>query len=145
MSAKMTRPSHFVLGAITGSVVTLLGATTLILWLDSPTRQLRQAAGVDLGMLLRFAYQREERDQFLGQGSTLRIFYVASDGGKGFGIGCPASFVAERLETSEIWSRVKGLGLDGATDACVKVTEEKNREDIVAVSRDRVFHLRIDR
>lgn len=141
----MTRRWSFVFGAIAGSVAMLLGGATLLMWLDSPIRQLNQAAGLDLGLPVRFVYQRDERDQFLGQGFTLRVFDVASDAGKGFGARCPANFTAERLEASEIWSRLSGLGMDGSTPVCVRDTEETNRQDIVAVSRDRVFHMRVDR
>jgi len=141
----MTRPWLFVFGAITGSVVALLGGTAVVLWLQSPTRQLKQAAGLDLGIPVRLAFERDEHDQFLGQGFTLRIFDVAAGGDTGFGVRCPATFSAQRLEASEMWSRLSGLGIRGSTPVCIKDIEETNRQDIVAVSRDRVLHMRIDR
>jgi hypothetical protein len=141
----MTRLAWLALGAVGGAIMTTLTLTVVYFFVASPLRRLERASGLELPPAVRLVWERDQRDQFLGQGFTLRAFSAPADAASAWAADCPDSYTAKRLDASEIWSKLREQDLAAASPACVKKSESTNHEEIVVIASGQIFHMAIDR
>jgi hypothetical protein len=141
----MKRASLLGLGAIGGAVAATITLVLAYILIASPVLRLESASGLELPPHVRLAWERDQRDQFLGQGFTLRAFSAPSDALGAWVADCPRSFLATRLDESGIWSKLQEQGLEGDLPACVKKSESGTHQEVVVIASERIFHMLLDR
>jgi hypothetical protein len=133
------------LGAVVGAVAAAITVVFAYFLIASPMRRLESASGLELPTNVRLAWERDQRDQFLGQGFTLRAFRVPSDAARAWVADCPRNFASMRLDESGIWSKLQEQGLEGDLPACVKKSESTTHQEVVVIASEQIFHMSVDR
>jgi len=141
----MKRVGWFALGAAAGATLTAVALVVAYFLVASPIRRLERASGLDLPPTVRVLWERDQRDQFFGQGFTLRAFTAPTEVASAWVADCPRSFSSRRLDESGIWLKLQEHGLEGASPACVMKSESTNHEEIVVIASGQIFHMAIDR
>lgn len=133
------------LGAVVGAVAAAIALVLAYSLIASPMRRLESASGLDFPSEVRLAWERDQRDQFLGQGFTLRAFRAPSEAARAWVAECPRNFSSMRLDESGIWSQLQEQGLEGGLPACVKRSESATHQEVVVIASEQIFHMSVDR
>lgn len=141
----MKRAAWLGLGAIVGALAAVITVVLIYFLIASPVRRLERASGLELPSNVRLAWERDQRDQFLGQGFTLRAFSAPSEAARAWVAGCPRSFSSMRLDESGIWAKLQEQGLEGGSPACVKRSESATHQEVVVIASEQIFHMSLDR
>ncbi|MGH7429943.1 MAG: hypothetical protein ACREJ4_16530 [Candidatus Methylomirabilaceae bacterium] len=141
----MKRALWLGLGAAVGAVAAAIVLVLAYFTIASPVRRLETASGLDLPSNVRLAWERDQRDQFLGQGFTLRAFNAPSEAARAWVADCPRRFSSMRLDQSGIWTKLQEQGLEGGSPACVKKSESATHQEVVVIASERIFHMSLDR
>jgi hypothetical protein len=143
--AQVKRAVWLGLGAVVGAVAAAIALLLAYFFIASPVRRLESASGLDLPPNVHLAWERDQRDQFLGQGFTLRAFSAPSEVARAWVAGCPRGFSSMRLDESGIWAKLQEQGLEGGLPACVKKSESATHQEVVVIASEQIFHMSLDR
>jgi hypothetical protein len=141
----MKRAVWLGLGAVVGAVAAAIALVLAYFLITSPVRRLESASGLDLPPNVRLVWERDQRDQFLGQGYTLRAFSAPSEAARAWIADCPGSFSSIRLGESGIWAKLQEQGLEEGLPACVKKSESATHQEVVVIASEQIFHMSLDR
>jgi len=139
----MNRFYWIAIGFLGGVITSIFVSLLFYLWCFSPLHIVERVLGWNLPRGVGLMWQRDERDAFFGQGSTLSVFSIPNDFARNALAKCPSGFVFGKFDQSGIPE--KDAAIDGGAASCFLRKEERNRGDIIVISRDRLFHLRVDR
>lgn len=133
------------LGAVVGAVAASTALVLAYVLIASPVRRLEGASDLELPPNVRLAWERDQHDQFLGQGFTLRAFSAPSEAAREWVANCPRTFSSMRLDESGIWTKLQERGLEGDSPACVKKSESATHQEVVVIASEQIFHMSLDR
>jgi len=141
----MKRAAWLALGAVVGAVAASIALVVAYFLIASPVRRLESASGLELSTNVRLSWESDQRDQFLGQGFTLRAFSVPPRVARAWVAECPRGFSSVRLDESGIWTKLQQQGLEGGLPACVKKSESTTHQEVVVIAGEQIFHMSVDR
>lgn len=133
---------YWTLTGFIGGVMAIAGVALFYFWFFSPLRMAESVLGWKLPSGVALISQRNERDTFFGQGSTLSIFAIPPEFANRLLANCPSGFKSGTFAQSGI--RGDELTVYGSKVTCFLRKEEPNRTDIIVFSQDKLFHLEVD-
>src|SRR5437773_6538264 len=118
----MARLFWIAVGFLAGVIISGVSAVVVYLWLLSPVHIVERIVGWNVPSDVRLISQRDERDGFFGQGSTLTIFLVPGEYSDQILRACPRRFKHGTIEQSGI--QEKDSGIPGGAPACFLSKED---------------------
>ena len=131
------------IGFFAGVATSVVALFVFQFWISSPVRLVERVLGWDLPAGTVAMWKKEERGEFFGEGSTLAIFSVPTAFSEKILRKCPPGFTFGTFDKTGI--RKQDAAIDGEAPVCFIRHEYPSHIDVIAFSKDRLFHLQIDR
>lgn len=139
----MNRLFWISIGFLSGVITSVISSLLVYFWFFSPVRTVERVLGWKLPSGVALIWQRDQRDGFFGQGSTFSVFAVPNEFSHKRLATCPPMFKSGTFDQSGI--PTTDAHVDGGLPSCFLSKEDLNRQDIIVLSENKLFHLRIDR